>query len=599
MITMRAGGRRLLVAAVVSVGLGVGPPPAALLAESTGNQIAYIANDRGSIHVVQADGSNDRPIVTAASIGDIAWSPDGATLAFTTTSPSQAAASQHIYLFNTVSGATTEVNSRTGTYGPIAFFPDGKHLAAVSNTRDPQVPVCRGGQALTLDVQTGTATPLVAAGCTVVGLQVTSDGATLISSDHGSNPPGHTWSTSLSSGDSSLLAHSGCDAFAVSDRSKPECSDSLAGDFNAGGITSAAVSRDNTTVVYVEFQDITNWGRNLVVAHPPATDARVVWQRAVDHVTIAPDASQIGVSVDPNAGEVVPAGDEEVWALGLDGSGAHKIAAGHEPAWRPTAGTVVASAPPNATQSQVGSVTTNCDAGRLVGQGVVAYQCDDGVYDLNPDRNSLYKPDPAQRPDAPLDGQQWPLTSEPYKIPPRWIDDQGRACELDEGDQGVQIRCTNGNPAPSVSSPSDTPDAAPATVDDASGPPTTLSAGVRADILAAVDRANTAWTTASHTVDRGALDGNVGGAELSDDLADLDKLQQLGQSRDNVQQAFTVTGVTLDAPGLATVHTHETWSSATHSSSGQVIQRTPPTTYDETYRVEYQNGGWIVTKNDI
>jgi hypothetical protein len=78
MIRMRGGGRRLLVTAVVSGALYVVAPPAASLAESGRSQIAYIANDRASIHVVQADGSNDRPIISAAGRVDQTLSTDSA-----------------------------------------------------------------------------------------------------------------------------------------------------------------------------------------------------------------------------------------------------------------------------------------------------------------------------------------------------------------------------------------------------------------------------------------------------------------------------------------------------------------------------------------
>lgn len=58
--------------------------------------------------------------------------------------------------------------------------------------------------------------------------------------------------------------------------------------------------------------------------------------------------------------------------------------------------------------------------------------------------------------------------------------------------------------------------------------------------------------------------------------------------------------LTLDAAGHATAHTRETWSAETHAAdSRQLLQRTPPTTYQETYTVEYENAGWIVTKNDV
>ena len=61
-----------------------------------------------------------------------------------------------------------------------------------------------------------------------------------------------------------------------------------------------------------------------------------------------------------------------------------------------------------------------------------------------------------------------------------------------------------------------------------------------------------------------------------------------------------MTSVSVDAPAYATVDTHETWYAEIYDiGSGKLIQRTPPATYDETYGLEYQNDGWIVTRNDL
>jgi hypothetical protein len=128
----------------------------------------------------------------------------------------------------------------------------------------------------------------------------------------------------------------------------------------------------------------------------------------------------------------------------------------------------------------------------------------------------------------------------------------------------------------------------------------TLTDSQRADILSAVDRANAAWVKASATLDSSALSGGVAGQELTNDLAELDKLRRQGQTRKNINTAFAVTNVTLDAPGHAIVRTHETWYAETYdATSGRLLQRTPPAMYDETYTVEYLSGSWIVTKNDI
>jgi hypothetical protein len=126
-----------------------------------------------------------------------------------------------------------------------------------------------------------------------------------------------------------------------------------------------------------------------------------------------------------------------------------------------------------------------------------------------------------------------------------------------------------------------------------------LTDSVRADILAAVDRANAAWAAATQSLDPSGLSAGVAGQELANDQAELDKLRRQGQTRKNVNTAFAVIDVTLDAPGHAMVRTRETWYAEIHNAAdSRLLQRTPSATYDETYTVEHLNGGWIVTKND-
>jgi hypothetical protein len=131
------------------------------------------------------------------------------------------------------------------------------------------------------------------------------------------------------------------------------------------------------------------------------------------------------------------------------------------------------------------------------------------------------------------------------------------------------------------------------------GVPDTLTDPLRSDIVAAVQRANSAWSTATRTLDASVLNGNVAGGELSNDLAELNNLRSRGQTRNNVNVSFAVTGVSLDAPGLATVRTHETWYAEMYDSGGRLLQVTPTASYDEIYSLEFQNGLWIVTRNDL
>jgi hypothetical protein len=130
--------------------------------------------------------------------------------------------------------------------------------------------------------------------------------------------------------------------------------------------------------------------------------------------------------------------------------------------------------------------------------------------------------------------------------------------------------------------------------------PDTLTDDERAAILSAVDRANAAWSVANQSLDPSGLSAGVAGQELSDDLAELNTLRSQGHTEKNTNTAFTVTDVTLDSPGHAIVHTQETWSDEIHdAASGRLVQQSPPVSYHETYTLEYQNGGWIVTKNDL
>jgi hypothetical protein len=150
-----------------------------------------------------------------------------------------------------------------------------------------------------------------------------------------------------------------------------------------------------------------------------------------------------------------------------------------------------------------------------------------------------------------------------------------------------------------ASSDSDQPPTAVAST-DTGALPATLTDDERAAILAAVDRANAAWSAADQSLDPSGLSAGVAGQELSDDLAELNTLRGQGHTEKNTNTAFTVSDVTLDSPGHAIVHTQETWSDEIHdAASGRLLQQSPTVTYQETYTLEFQNGGWIVTKNDL
>jgi hypothetical protein len=234
--------------------------------------------------------------------------------------------------------------------------------------------------------------------------------------------------------------------------------------------------------------------------------------------------------------------------------------------------------------------------------------CDDGTrYGLNSD-GSLVSRYHASHPEAGMTGGPWPTTSIAM-AEWEWVDPElHRTCYFFAGVTRSSVPSGNCHPTSdnSADAAAEPPAVAPPPANVAGGAPPsedapdTLTASQRADILSAIDRANAAWATASQSLNTSDLNGAVAGRELTDDLAELDKLRRLEQTRKNINTAFAVTNVTLDAPGHAIVRTHETWYAETYdATSGRRLQRTPPATYDETYTVEYLSGGWIVTTNDI
>jgi hypothetical protein len=267
--------------------------------------------------------------------------------------------------------------------------------------------------------------------------------------------------------------------------------------FSNGG----SVTADNQTIAYIAHRSFDDAIPNeVVLVDRDGSNPRSVWQGQLGSVVVAPDGSQLAVSVFSGPATTYPR-DQSIWIIGSDGGNPHQIANGSLPAWRPGGG--------NASTASV----------------------------------------------------QAPAATAVPATP-----------DTSEG-------------GPAASTPS---------------VPDTLTDPVRADILAAVDRANSAWTAASQSLDPSGLTNNVAGQELIDDTAELDRLRAQGQSRKNVNTAFSVTDTSVDAPGHAIVHTHETWyAQISDAASGRLVQRTPSATYDETYVLEYQSSGWIVVKNDL
>jgi hypothetical protein len=120
---------------------------------------------------------------------------------------------------------------------------------------------------------------------------------------------------------------------------------------------------------------------------------------------------------------------------------------------------------------------------------------------------------------------------------------------------------------------------------------------MRTDILAAVDRGNTAWTAAQLSLDPADLQSALTGLELSSDTSQLAQFRSSGQKRSAVNTAFTVLDVSLDTSTQATVHTRETWSDDVYSTTtGALIRHDPAVSYSETYTVDLLDGQWSVSQ---
>jgi hypothetical protein len=417
-----------LAAAVAIAVLAAG----ASLANAQGGELAYIASDFRSVRVVQADGSGDRQLLSAAgSIGDIAWSTDGKLLAYTLQSSNQRFAAQRLFVFDASSGQTRELHSSQGTYGPIAFFPDGKRLAAVSNKSDG---LHCGGPALAIDVSTGTASTLSQVGCFMTRLQVTPDGADLIATSHGGDPSSTITDTPLGSAGQPTFETDPGVALAFS----------------------GEVTPDGGTLVYIglpmdRFPD----PRDLVVANRDGSNPQTIWQGPLRILAISPDGTQLAAIVESNSNATTFPPDEQVWVLGIDGGDPHQVASGHAAAWRFGSAQVPARSAPAAAQ-QTGATVT-CPNGRLVNQGEIAILCSDGTgYFLDPDPDnpastivSAYDP---SHPESGVTGGPWLMSADSGPGAGKWVDsDRRRTCQFDGATAVCQPTASEVSPSPATS----------------------------------------------------------------------------------------------------------------------------------------------------
>jgi WD40-like Beta Propeller Repeat len=282
-------------------------------------EIAYIANDQASIHLVRADGSGDRQLLATPGLTNLAWAPDGKTLAYLVGMVTRNFhGPQRVFLYDTGTGRSTEVKD-AGFVGAVAFFPDGKRLLGQGGIVDR---ACEGPLGV-LDLATGKGTPLqLSVGC-VTQVQIAPGGTDLIASaqlggrDLGN--PIEVWDIDLATEQPTLLGE--------------------AAPGQPYGIV-GAVSPDNQILASLALMgpDSTPAAVALVVADRDGSNPRTVWQSPMSGqpaaVTFAPDGAEVAVEILQPA----QSGGGAIWVVGSDGSNPRQVASGWSPAWRPSQG---------------------------------------------------------------------------------------------------------------------------------------------------------------------------------------------------------------------------------------------------------------------
>src|SRR5262249_19797330 len=131
--------------------------------------------------------------------------------------------------------------------------------------------------------------------------------------------------------------------------------------------------------------------------------------------------------------------------------------------------------------------------------------------------------------------------------------------------------------------------------------PDMLTDAMHTEILATIDAANAAWNDTIANLSLSQLDYTValGGQALADDRAEVQQLIQARQRKSAKNLTFDVLDVSIDAPGHAVVHTRETWAISVFDMGYKLLQELPPATYTNTYELEWIDGGWTVTHNQV
>lgn|GEM_PF-5491610 len=291
--------------------------------------IAYTGLD-GNIWVVNSDGSDPKRVTSSGTAGrpftSPHWSSDGSLLAFAVGSTGQGASIPAFGIVQLADGTAHLVQPTQPIAAPFAFFPDGKHVAAVS--RAPANSGFCQNQLVSVDLASGTVSPLIQAGCRIWSLQVAPDGKSLLITSGGSDPTLVAQRVPIPSGPVVTLPHP----------------DSAIGP----RVSLATLSPDGAKLAYFFSGTDPAAGQNLQLAQSDGAQSTTIYRvppgEQADSLTFSPEHLQVTFGVgDDLAGHQIA--QPELWVVGVDGTNPNKIGVGREPAWQPTPFPITGSLP--------------------------------------------------------------------------------------------------------------------------------------------------------------------------------------------------------------------------------------------------------------
>lgn len=264
--------------------------------------IAYVGAD-GNIWEIHADGTGRKLLVhSPGTIKSMAWSRNGQILAFVTYDPGTG-----VYLLDVKTKQVREVHTSSPVAGPIAFFPSGERLVALSAARKDIEFFCFD-QFVSIDTQTGNVSHLVKGGCRPETLQVTPDGKSLVITTNQGDPSTSIMRVSISTGKFIFIVAPGWE---LGPRPGP---------------VSAALSTDGRKLAYALYRPKSE---TLVVANSDGSKPFVVHRFQTDSLDDSP------LTLAPNDAQIAFTQSKSIWVIGTNGAGLHQIAQGSLPTWQP------------------------------------------------------------------------------------------------------------------------------------------------------------------------------------------------------------------------------------------------------------------------